>query len=312
MGIFMHSRKIVSIGNINVDFIGKIEKLPKLDEKALLEKLNREPGGGGANFAVACSKLGLESTFVGCVGNDSFGQESLEDLKRNGVNTSHIKKVDTSTGVAFIFLTSENRRLLIEHRGANSYLVPSDMEEELLKKSGLLHASSVTPEIARSIGKRAKEYGLKTSLDLGAELTKIGKEKLLDILKNFDICFVNKETFIDIFERRANEKNISESLPKELRILVVTLGSEGAIVSTGNKTISSPSYEVETKDTTGAGDVFAAIFDKFILERAKLEKAVKYSMAGAAIQVQRIGGRKKLPTMEELDEFINTKSEKSD
>lgn len=93
-----------------------------------------------------------------------------------------------------------------------------------------------------------------------------------------------------------------------MEVLVVTLGPEGAIVCTEDKTISSPSYDVKTKDTTGAGDVFAAVFDKFMLDGARPEKAVKYSMAGAAIQVQEIGGRKKLPTMEELEKFVDTKS----
>ncbi len=304
----MSPKKIVSIGNLNVDFIGKIEKLPKSDEKALLKRLNREPGGGAANFAVACSRLGLDSTFVGCVGDDNLGQETLEDLKAKGVNTSPVKRVDSSTGMAFIFLTSENRRLLIEHRGANFYLKSSDIKEKLFEEMDLIHASSVTPKIANSIGERSKKYDIRTSLDLGAELTKIERKELLDILENFDICFMNGETYENIFEDEANEENISDSFPGGLEVLVVTLGPEGAIACTDDKAISSPSYSVETKDTTGAGDAFAAVFDKFMLDGARLEEAVKYSMAGAAIQVQEIGGRKKLPTMKELEKFVDTKS----
>lgn len=109
--------EVISIGNLNLDLIGKLEKLPQSEEKTILDNLNRRSGGGAANFAVACTKLGLESKLIGCAGKDSFGEEILRGLEERGVETSSIRKVDSLTGLAFIFSTSENHRLLIEHRG---------------------------------------------------------------------------------------------------------------------------------------------------------------------------------------------------
>lgn len=294
----------MSVGNLNLDIIGKLNALPKSDEKVLLDEFSRKPGGGGANFAVACSKLGLNASFIGCVGNDDFGKEVLEDLGKRGVDTSFIKRVEAPTGMAFIFLTPDYERLLIEYRGANSFLNPSHLKEDILKKASLLHASSVTPEMAVSVGNKAKKFGLKSSLDLGAELTQLENQELLEILKEFDICFMNGETFEDIFDVRPSEKNVLKQHPKGLDILVVTKGSEGAIVTNGNKPISGPTYDVEIKDTTGAGDTFAAVFNKYLLNGASLDKVVKYATAGAAIKIQKVGAREGIPTQKELENFV--------
>lgn len=298
--------RIISVGNLNMDLIGKIEELPKPDEKALLDSFTRRPGGGAANFAVACSKLGLEAGFIGCVGNDSFGKEILEDLKKRGVDTSLVRKVDASTGLAFVFLNPKNDRYLIEHRGANSQLKPSDIKKKNLKDVELIHASSVTPEMVASIGSKVSELDVTASLDLGAELTKVGKEKLLDMLQSFDICFMNEETFENIFKTKATRKKILKQSPEGLEIFVVTLGSKGAIATDGKKTASSSSYDVKVEDTTGAGDAFAAAFDRFILEGENLERSLDYAAAEAAIKVQHVGAREGLPTIEELEKFVKS------
>ncbi len=291
-----------------MDLIGKLQTIPKPDEKTLLNKFGRYPGGGAANFAVTCEKIGLDAEFIGCVGNDVFGEESLRDLKETGVETSKVRKVDASTGFAFIFQTPKYERLLIEHRGANSCLEPSDIDKELLRDIELVHASSVPPELAKDIGEKAKSLNVKSSLDLGAELTELGKEELLDILNFFDICFMNGETFEDVFEEKATGKNILKQAPSNLENFVITLGSRGAKVTDNDQIISSPKFEVDSKDTTGAGDVFAAVFDKYFLENAPLKKAVKYAAGAAAIKIQHMGARVGIPSEEEIKNFVKSQN----
>lgn len=299
--------EIISIGNLNIDLIGKLAEAPRPDKKVLLDEFNRRPGGGAANFAVACTKLGLNTTFVGSIGKDSFGEEILTDLKERGVETSHVKKSDALTGFAFVFTTPENERFLIEHRGANSNLKTSDVKDKLLEKAGLLHASSVTPEMAADIGEKAGKHKIKTSLDLGAELTKVEKERLSKILEFYDICFMNEGTFEDIFGVKATEENVLGYFPRGLESLVVTLGSRGALATDGEEIIAGPTYDVDVKDATGAGDAFAAAFDMLILENASLREAINYATAEATIKVQHVGGRIGLPTKEELKNFMKSR-----
>lgn len=300
------SNKIVSIGNLNVDFIGKLQTIPRPDEKTLLNEFARYPGGGGANFAAACEKIGLDSHFIGCVGDDSFGNEILQDLQEAGVDTSQVRKVDASTGFAFIFSTPENERILIEHRGANSHLKSSDIDEESLKEAELVHASSVSTELAKDIGKKAKSLEIKSSLDLGAELTRLDKKELFEILKFFNICFMNGETFNDIFQIRPTGENILKQFPPSLENFVITLGPEGSIASDNEKIVTSPKFEVESKDTTGAGDLFAAVFDKYYLGNSSLKKRIKYATATSAIKIQHLGARKGIPSEKEITEFIKS------
>ncbi len=301
------SKEIISVGNLNMDLIGRLQDIPKSDEKTLLNDFGKYPGGGGANFAAACKKVGLSSKFVGCVGNDSFGNEVLKDLEETGVDTSNVKKVDSSTGLAFIFLTPEYERLLIEHRGANSYLKTSDIGEKNLKSAEMIHASSVSPELAKNIGKKASRVGINSSLDLGAELTRVDKEELLGILEFFDVCFMNGETFEDIFQEKANCENILKHFPPGLKNFVITLGSEGAVATDNNVTVSCPKFEVKSKDTTGAGDVFAAVFDKYYLENTPLKKTVRYATAAAAIKVQYMGARNGQPSEKEIKKFVKSR-----
>lgn len=306
--MYFLSEKVVSVGNLNIDLIGKLQTIPKSDEKTLLNEFGRYPGGGGANFAAASEKVGLDASFIGCVGEDVFGEKTIQDLQESGVDTSNVRKVEASTGFAFIFLTPKYERLLIEHRGANSYLEPSDMDKEYLKDAELVHASSVTSELAKDIGKKAESLNIKSSLDLGAELTEARKEELFNILKFFDICFMNGETFEDIFQKKPTEENILKQSPSHIENFVVTLGSKGAIVTDNEETFSSPRFEVEAKDTTGAGDVFAAVFDKYYLENTPLEKAIKYASAAAAIKIQHMGAREGLPSEEEIKKFVSSRT----
>lgn len=306
--LIMIDLEVFAVGNLNIDLIGRMEKLPAPDEKILIEEFARCPGGGAANFAVASSKLGLGSGFIGHVGCDDFGDEILEDLERRGVDTTHVTKVDAPTGIALVLSTLGSERFLIEYRGANSFLRPEDLEDEYLEGGKLIHASSVTPEMALVVGSKARELGLKASLDIGAELTKVNRAKLFDILEYFDICFMNEETFQNIFSEKATERNILESFPEGLETFVITLGAEGAIATDGEKAVSSSTYGVEVRDTTGAGDAFAAAFDKLSLEGVSLKESIDFATAEAAIKVQHVGAREGLPTMEELKKFVQNQN----
>ncbi|MDI6819389.1 MAG: carbohydrate kinase family protein [Candidatus Hodarchaeaceae archaeon] len=297
---------LIAVGNLNIDLIGRIKGLPARDEKLLLEEFARCPGGGAANFAVACSRLGLKSGFIGCVGSDEFGKEILADLERENVDKTHVKIVDAPTGLVFALSTPGGDHFSVAYRGANLFLKPEDIDDDYIKKTKLLHASSVTPEVALAVGSKAEKYGLLASLDLGAELAELKIGKLLEIIELFDICFMNRRTYKKVFRGRPSKRGILKNFPEGLEVLVVTMGARGAMATDGKSVASGPPYKVEVRDSTGAGDAFAAAFDVVWLRGGDLEKAIRYALAGAAIKIQRLGAREGLPTMEELEEFVRT------
>ena len=297
---------VIAVGNLNVDLIGKVKKLPARDEKLLLEEFARRPGGGAANFAVACSKLGLKSGFIGCVGDDEFGKEVLTDLRQEGVNTTRIKVVDAPTGLVIALSTAEGDHFLLAHRGANLFLKPEDISADYIKGAKLLHASSVAPKIALAVGSNAKKHKIRTSLDLGAELAELRKGELLDVVELFDICFMNRRSYKKIFGEMPRKEEMLKNFPANLDAMVITMGANGAMATDGSGVIIHPSFKVKVKDSTGAGDAFAAAFDVIWLQGGDMEKSIKYALAEAAIKIQHIGARAGLPTMREVEEFVQT------
>lgn len=295
---------VIAVGNLNVDLICKVDRLPRRDEKLLTEEFIKRPGGGAANFAVACSKLGLRSGFIGCVGDDALGKEVLEDLRQNDVDTSRIKVVAAPTGMVLSLSTRMGDHFLVAYRGANLHLKPEDVNEDYLKDAKLVHASSVVGEVAKAVGSKARELGILASLDVGAELTALEKGKLLRILGLFDICFMNRRAYKNIFEAGPHRAGLLKDFPKGLGVLVITLGPRGAMATDGENVFFKPAHRVEVKDTTGAGDAFAAAFDAIWMQSGDVEKALTYAVAEAAIKIQHIGAREGLPTMKELEEFV--------
>jgi ribokinase len=297
---------VVAVGNLNVDLICKVDRFPREDEKLLAYEFTRTPGGGAANFAAACSKLGLRAGFIGCVGDDDFGRWILEDLKQNDIDTSRVKIVDAPTGLVLSLSTRRREHFLIAHRGANLHLKPEDVDEDYLRAAKLVHASSVVEKVARAVGGRARELGILASLDVGAELSTLGRGKLLRILELFDICFMNRRAYRNVFRDRPSRASLLRNFPAGLKILAVTLGPEGAAATDGEDVFFKPAYRVEVRDTTGAGDAFAAAFDAVWMRSGDIKRALTYAAAEAAIKVQHVGGREGLPTMEELEKFIRT------
>lgn len=295
---------VIAVGNLNVDLIGMIDRLPRTDEKTLMEKMVISPGGGGANFAVACSKLGLKVGFVGCVGKDEFGDLILEKFRAEKIDISHIRRVAAPTGIAIVLSTSKGEHILVSHRGANLSLKLADISNEYLKTAKLIHVSSKPPKISRAIAIKAKKLGMHASIDIGAELFKLKIKELSDVISGYTTCFLNAKGFKRIFRNRPSRKTILQKFPSGIKNLVVTLGPKGAVASDGKEIIFCNPPRVKVKDTTGAGDAFAAAFDAIWLRDHDLERSLVYAVAEATIKVQYIGAQEGLPEMDELEKFV--------
>lgn len=303
-GMILQSKlDVIAVGNLNIDLIGRVKKLPVQDEKLLMEELSLLPGGGAANFVVACSKLGMKSGYIGCIGKDEFGEEILANLRREGVDTTRIKMVDAPTGIDIALSTPRGDHFLLAHRGANLSLKPTDIDDSYIRGAKLLHAS-VAPKLSLAVGSKAKRLGIKASLDIGAEMSELKKSELLDIIELYDICFMNLRSYKKIFREKSSKEGVLRNFPQKLGALIVTMGSRGAMATDGSRVVVCQAYKVKFKDSTGAGDAFAAAFDVMWLRSGDLEESVKYGLAEAAIKVQHVGAQEGLPDMTELEEFV--------
>jgi len=295
---------VIGIGNANMDIIVKVLKLPVIDEKVLAEDVVFLPGGGASNFAVACSRLGIPTGFIGCVGNDYFGKLLLENFKKEGVDVSHVKIVKKNTGFVIAISDIEGKYFMVANRGANLELKPEDLDEEYIGGARLVHGSSLRIEIAEALGKKARKLNVFSSIDVGAELAHLERSKFLKILRGYDFTFLNKTSYKLIFNVNPTREVLLKYFPRGMKVLVVTLGEAGVLACDGKRVIHVPALKVKVVDTVGAGDAFSAAFLTYFLKTEDLEVAAKYAVAAAAIKVQKIGGQKGLPVREELEKFV--------
>lgn len=274
---------IYVVGSINTDLVMKSSRMPQKGETLMGDNFFINQGGKGANQAVAVAKSGSEVTLIGAIGNDNFGQEALASLELYGVNTSGIHKVSGHTGVASIWLTEQDNRILIDG-GANQKVT-----EEMIFK-GLANAKPndivlLQLEIPMSIVlytlKLAKQKQMITCLN-PAPFNSLSRE----ILNLTDILCVNETEY----EALINEhKDISVS------IRIQTLGHEGVKVTYQNNSIHFKAHKVKVVDTTAAGDTFIGAFIARYSKTNDVFEATKFANAAAALCVTKYGAQQSIP-----------------
>ncbi|MHA1583317.1 MAG: ribokinase [Candidatus Baldrarchaeia archaeon] len=298
------SREAISVvGSIHMDFIIFADRFPKPGETITGKGFEMQPGGKGANQAVAAARLGKEVYMIGRVGDDYVGDQLIRNLKENKVNTFHVFKTPrVHSGVALITVDSKGENTIVVAPGADNYLLPKDIDdaEESLKKSKILLIQyEIPPKTIQYAVKKAKNLGL-TVIVNPAFVRKLPNE----FYKYVDILTPNRLEALEI----TCEKTVLEAGRKLLKMgvgtVVITLGAEGALVFHGKGHFKIPAVKVKPVDTTGAGDAFNGALAVAILEEKSIEEAVKFASAAAALKVTKPGAQRGLPSREELKSFL--------
>jgi len=332
--------KVVTVGNIVVDFITKPDKdLPKWGRLcAVPTPIAPNIGGNGAIFATYLSKLIKDCALIGKVGKDVLGDWMVGEFKRHKMDTSNIKVGKLDTGATVSLVDKTGRRAFLHHIGANGELNPQSVPKDFLGAKWL-HLCSVflmpklPPRSCANLLKRAKEAGLYTSVDLAWDPTE--KWDLDKILKYTDVFFFNRDEGEAITGTEAPIEMVEMVATSGPGITVLKMGEAGCCVKmrTG-ESFFAPSFDVKTIDTTGAGDAFNAGFVLGIfnaLDRSKKGKKKKGSkktdvielvndqdlkrialLANAlgAMSVIKIGGASDPPTQNQLLKFVRSQKKR--
>lgn len=301
------SKKILVVGSINMDLVVNADEIPKIGETLIGKELLQIPGGKGANQGVAIAKLENDITFLGKVGNDSFGDLSLESMKKAGVKTNYIERVDTSTGIAVINVDSNGNNNIVVIPGANN-LVDKDYlikHESVFKDSDVvLFQFEIPLETVKEGLKIAKKYNKLTIVN-PAPAIKLDDETI----KNIDILVPNEHELtrlsgIEVKDRKSAIKAGEVLLEKGVKDIIVTLGSSGAMYISKDSIDFYDAYKVKAVDTTAAGDSFIGGFISSYIQNSDVAQAVDRGQRTAALAIQKVGAQSSLPTKEEVDRFI--------
>ena len=302
--------KILVVGSTNTDMVVKTDHLPRPGETVLGGTFLMNPGGKGANQAVAAARLGAEVTFVCKTGNDLFGVTTRQQLAEEGIDTSFVfTDPHEPSGVALIAVDNRAENTIVVASGANANLLPLDINKALTAIDAcdlvLMQLETPMPTI-EYVASLAAERGKRVVLNPAPAATL--SEQLL---KNLYLITPNETeaeliTGIPVRDERSAEQAARTIHRAGVRHVIVTLGKKGALLCEGGRCEVIPAYRVEAVDTTAAGDVFNAGLVVALSEGRNLTDAVRFGAKAAAISVTRMGAQASAPYRSETDAFYGS------
>jgi ribokinase len=311
---------ILVVGSLNADLVVRSPRFPQPGETLSGEDLQVIPGGKGANQAVAAARLGANVSMLGCVGRDNFGDFLLDNLKSNNVDSHLIQRDDSSTGTAIIVVDESGQNSIVLSAGANGKVSLLDVEHASFPdpstRSGrrfsllLLQLEIPTP-IVLSAAKLAKENNVQVILNPAP-----AKELPDELISLADFIIPNETelsllTGMEVDDIPSTEKAAKKLLERGAKNVIVTLGSNGALIVTPELLEHIQPFKVDVVDTTAAGDAFIGGFATKLLESTSslanpqeqvlaLQNAVRYGCACGALAATRFGAQPSLPTKAEI------------
>lgn len=301
--------KIAVIGSNMVDLITYTDRMPKAGETLEAPEFAIGCGGKGANQAVAAAQLNSNVMMVSKVGDDLFGENTINNFKKYNIDTQFVKTVkNTSSGVAPIFVdqNSQNRILII--KGANNHLSPDDIQEasESLKQCKLI---ILQLEIPLATVYAAIDFANKHQIQIILNPAPATKELDIDYACRCDF-FIPNETELEILTGMPvnNIEEIYQAgyhlLNKGLKNLIITLGQQGSLWMTKDNTQHVKSVNVKAVDTSGAGDAYIGCFASEYVQHHDVLQAMNKASAYAACTVTRRGTQSSYPDQKQFIQFM--------
>ena len=302
----MRRPKITVIGSSNTDLVVKAPKLPAPGETVLGSEFIIAPGGKGANQAVAIARLGGDVTLVTKLGMDDFGDQRLEDFKRDGMGTDFVfRDKDSPSGVALIFVDDQGENMIVAAQGANAKLLPDDVDKA---RSAIVDADILVLQLETTM--EAVEYatGIAFDNDVPIILDPAPGRKLETSLIEKIYCIKPNETEaeiltgIEVDNAAAAGKAGKRLLDLGAKNAIITMGKRGAMLVTTEESSLVPAFDVNAVDATAAGDAFTGGLAFALASGRKLKEAAKFANAVAALAVTRMGAQPSMPTRKELEQ----------
>jgi len=304
------SPETISLGDAAVDLVASVPERPRSGGDSEISVLERHPGGSAANFAVAMARLGTSSGLISKVGYDEAGEFLCNDLKREDVDVSYLKQEDGTTGTIIVIVDRRGQRTMLSFRGVNVRLLPEEIPREYIADSKLLHVSGYSlihapqRDAALTAMRYAKEANVRISLDPSPLVHLAARKVLAETLGLVDVLLPN-EAEAKYLSRKKNIRNAGRSLlEKGASTVAMKLGPKGCLVMNEHDELRVPAFNVETIDTTGAGDAYNAAFLAGHLRGWTLKRSARFANAAAALKTMKGGARNGLPRIGELEAFV--------
>lgn len=295
---------ILVIGSSNTDMVIKAAHLPAPGETILGGTFLMNPGGKGANQAVAAARLGGAVTFICKTGNDIFGKQSLQLFKEEGIDTAYIfEDQQQPSGVALITVDDNAENCIVVASGANAYLAARDIKMAIhcIEKAAIILMQLEIPVETVAYAASVAAALNKIVILNPAPVCTLNDE----LLKHVSVITPNETeafmlTGIKVTDETSAQQAARYLIAKGIATVIITLGSKGALVLHQDECTVVRAPAVNAVDTTAAGDVFNGALAVALSENKTMPAAVEFACKAAAFSVTRLGAQASAPYRGEL------------
>ena len=296
------------VGSSNLDLVVKTPRIPVVGETILGGDFIMVPGGKGANQAVAAAKLGAHVCLVAKLGNDVFGQQSLDNFRKAGVDTKYVTRThDAPSGVALITVDDAGNNVIVVAPGANRRLSPEDVKKakfDIASSAAVVAQLEIPLETVDFAARTAQTSSVPFILDPApAQKLSPGLLRVTDVLKPNE-TEARILTGIRVKDQRSARRAAESLLETGVKTVILTMGAKGFLFANSSRSEFVPAIKVKGVDATAAGDAFTAGLAFGLARGQALFDAALFANYVAALSVTKMGAQSSIPSMEEVETFI--------
>lgn len=289
--------RVVGLGATCVDQQMLVDRIPRENEKDHAKEFRVQVGSPVPTALAQLSKLGCDCYLISNWGDDYYGNFIEKDLESTNIRFSDCcRNRSRGTGVAHVWVNrNSGSRTILATSPCWTGCKLSELDMVHLSECDMLHVDCVGGDIAVQAVKHVSQRGGRVLVDVGSR-----KDATEEVLQYADICIVQSRFAKEFLHVEDPELACRSLHMRGIETVVYTCGERGAFMLHGDKWLHVAAFEVDARDTCGAGDVFAGVFGYGVLIGWTMEECLHAASAGAALKCSQIGNRSCLPSLEEL------------
>ena len=300
-------KRIVVLGSTNVDMVVRGKRIPAPGETVSGGTFLMNPGGKGANQAVAVARLSARRgtcTFVGKVGDDLFGRETAVRMRKDGIDVRLVVDREVASGTALILVDAKGQNVISVALGANGTLTPKDIapfRRDVENAAALLLQLETPLETVAAAAQWAHAKGVSVVLNPApARKLPRGLYRCLDWITPNE-TEAELLTGVRVTDAASARKAVAALMRRGVRHVVITMGAKGVFCGDCGRLF--PAKRVKAVDCVAAGDTFNGAFAVALSEGRSCAEAIVFAQKAAAISVTRPGAQASVPFRREVEEI---------
>jgi sulfofructose kinase len=293
---------VVGVGLNATDTLIIVPHHPERGSKLESPSVSVLPGGQVASAVVACQRWGLQTRYVGKLGDDPAATLHRQEFARAGVETQIVTAHGCASHQSFILVDASGERTVIRRHDESLVLQPAELKREWISNARALLVDGCDTAAAINAATWAQEAHIPVIADFDEAYPRIA-----ELMKNVDYLIVSR----DFPQMICGDADLKNSLPLlqsrfQCRLTAATLGSDGVVAWDGKTFHYAPAFRVPVVDTTGAGDTFHAGFIYALLQGWPLQRQLDFACAAAALNCTANGARGGIRTVDEIEKLMAT------